>query len=302
MNSRQVERIRKGFLITVAIVLLAGSYLAGRVDAAPIPGASKKEGSSSTPGLVLPPPPLPQFAPALPESSGPIQTSPPAAPPKPVPAPRITATPQAKSVPVAPKVPLPPRPIPAPAPAVMPPAQEAVAPPAAVPPAAVVPAPPVASRGEWKILIRPEFYKANDPWEYVRTGGISWNNDASSTAPQRSSSAAATGDVAPPAMAGPHAFSAAASGASCNPLSYKAAYSAVPFSRAEYEANPGYRHDSAMELMFGTLRPTTIMKQTQPYFSRYPDMFRYRHGVYPYLAPANNTMDVNYYWNYPGYW
>ena len=31
-------------------------------------------------------------------------------------------------------------------------------------------------------------------------------------------------------------------------------------SRAEYDANPAYRHDAAMELVFGVQRPTTIVK------------------------------------------
>ncbi|MCA9113624.1 MAG: hypothetical protein KDA79_00960 [Planctomycetaceae bacterium] len=39
---------------------------------------------------------------------------------------------------------------------------------------------------------------------------------------------------------------------------YRRAYEAIPFSRAEYEANPSYRHEAAMELLFGQLRPTTI--------------------------------------------
>lgn len=65
-------------------------------------------------------------------------------------------------------------------------------------------------------------------------------------------------------------------------MSYVVAYDQIPFNRSEYEANPSYRHDAALELMFGQLRPTTIMRQTSPYFSRYPDFFRYRYPVYPY--------------------
>lgn len=51
---------------------------------------------------------------------------------------------------------------------------------------------------------------------------------------------------------------------------YREAYNAVPFNRAEYEANPGYRHDAAMEIMFGQLRPTTIVRQYTPQAFRYP--------------------------------
>lgn len=43
-----------------------------------------------------------------------------------------------------------------------------------------------------------------------------------------------------------------------HPADYRRAYEAIPFSRAEYEANPSYRHEAAMELLFGQLRPTTI--------------------------------------------
>jgi len=42
---------------------------------------------------------------------------------------------------------------------------------------------------------------------------------------------------------------------------YAEAYRAIPFNRAEYDANPSYRHEAAMELVFGQMRPTTIVKQ-----------------------------------------
>jgi hypothetical protein len=43
--------------------------------------------------------------------------------------------------------------------------------------------------------------------------------------------------------------------------SYDAAYRSIPYRRAEYLANPGYRHDAAMELLFGQMRPTTVVRQ-----------------------------------------
>jgi hypothetical protein len=64
-------------------------------------------------------------------------------------------------------------------------------------------------------------------------------------------------------------------------MSYAEAYASIPFHRAEYEANPGYRHDAAIELMFGAMRPTTVIRQNTPYFSRYPDFYRYPFAVYP---------------------
>jgi hypothetical protein len=56
----------------------------------------------------------------------------------------------------------------------------------------------------------------------------------------------------------------------------------IPFNREEYEANPSYRHDAALEMMFGAMRPTMVVKQNIPYFSRYPDFFRNRFQIYPY--------------------
>ncbi len=45
---------------------------------------------------------------------------------------------------------------------------------------------------------------------------------------------------------------------------YKTVYNAIPYSRAEYLANPGYRHEATMEFLFGEMRPTTIHKQDTP--------------------------------------
>ena len=39
---------------------------------------------------------------------------------------------------------------------------------------------------------------------------------------------------------------------------YDAAYNAVRFNPAEYRANPSYRHEAAMEILFGQLRPTVV--------------------------------------------
>lgn len=84
---------------------------------------------------------------------------------------------------------------------------------------------------------------------------------------------------------------------------YRDAYRAIPFSRAEYEANPSYRHDAAMELLFGRMRPTVIHRHVaqprpaqsvaifSPFYyypplqnfargpySRYPGLFGYQGG------------------------
>lgn len=49
-----------------------------------------------------------------------------------------------------------------------------------------------------------------------------------------------------------------------NGRSYEDAYRSIPYNYTEYVANPGYRHDAAMELLFGALRPTTIHRHYEP--------------------------------------
>ena len=44
---------------------------------------------------------------------------------------------------------------------------------------------------------------------------------------------------------------------------YKSVYAAVPFNRAEYDANPSYRHDSAMEILTGNSRHITVLKPNE---------------------------------------
>src|SRR5262249_5925962 len=51
-------------------------------------------------------------------------------------------------------------------------------------------------------------------------------------------------------------------------MTYAQAMASIPFNREEYEANPSYRHDAALEMMFGAMRPTMVVKQNIPYFSR----------------------------------
>ncbi|MDX1967381.1 MAG: hypothetical protein SFV23_09435 [Planctomycetaceae bacterium] len=43
---------------------------------------------------------------------------------------------------------------------------------------------------------------------------------------------------------------------------YREVYDSIPFSRAEYDANPSYRHDATMEFLFGQMRPTEIQRGT----------------------------------------
>lgn len=43
---------------------------------------------------------------------------------------------------------------------------------------------------------------------------------------------------------------------------YRQVYNSIPFSRAEYDASPSYRHDATMEFLFGQMRPTVIHRGT----------------------------------------
>jgi hypothetical protein len=153
------------------------------------------------------------------------------------------------------------------------------------------------------IVIRPANFDPADELAYTRqrgelapgavANGKFWNT------PVDVSRAAVSSEVPAPAeAAGQGPLVPAASGTLAPRMSYAEAYAMVPFSRAEYEANPGYRHDAAMELMFGTMRPTVTARMNLPYFSRYPDMFRYRFPVYPYLnSLGNGSSNTNMWWN-----
>ncbi len=85
---------------------------------------------------------------------------------------------------------------------------------------------------------------------------------------------------------------------------YQRIYESIPYRRAEYLANPSYRHDAAMELLFGQQRPTVIMRTnhaeqivnprpvfTQPYLMSQSELYRYRSLMYygeaiPLLQPV----------------
>lgn len=114
--------------------------------------------------------------------------------------------------------------------------------------------------------------------------------------PESNSQAAVSGHVAVGAQAqDPDVPVSAASGTTAPRMSYVEAYNSIPFSRAEYEANPGYRHEAAMELMTGVPRPVTNVRMTVPYFSRYPDFFRYRDAVFPYPCGGSTSAVYHYY-------
>ncbi len=84
---------------------------------------------------------------------------------------------------------------------------------------------------------------------------------------------------------------------------YEQIYNSIPYSRAEYLANPAYRHEATMELLLGTLRPTVVQKQDRP--KRVYNQPRLNEAV-PRTSPP--PMPFGYYpgyyrgYYYPGYY
>ena len=72
---------------------------------------------------------------------------------------------------------------------------------------------------------------------------------------------------------------------------YKAAYDAIPYRRAEYLANPSYRHDAAVEFAFGEMRQTVIHRTDSPerIVNQRPSM--YQPDMFPYIGDYRK-----YYW------
>lgn len=113
-------------------------------------------------------------------------------------------------------------------------------------------------------------------------------------------SAAADEDAAEPAE-----DAAGTNEAQSKAASYRELFESIPFSRAEFAANPSYRHDAVMELLTGNARPPRLqIIQSAPappvphylpnlpvmrhYFdmsrgpySRYQSLFGYRGGYRP---------------------
>ena len=67
-----------------------------------------------------------------------------------------------------------------------------------------------------------------------------------------------------------------------NGQTYREAYASIPFNRAEYNANPNYRHDAAMELLFQKMRQTVIHRHAaRPQIAQPAvpyNLFPLRHG------------------------
>jgi hypothetical protein len=102
-----------------------------------------------------------------------------------------------------------------------------------------------------------------------------------------------------------------------NPWDYALVYHSLPFVRSEYIANPSYRHEAAMEILFGQLRPTVVHKhpgQPRPHETQFPfenDIIRpysyysmgpgggYGRGPLPFAAPGAYGVNYNFYWPMP---
>jgi len=79
---------------------------------------------------------------------------------------------------------------------------------------------------------------------------------------------------------------------------YNRIYRTIPFNRAEYRANPSYRHDSTMEILTGNARHQTIVKHTT--VKPQPATTPVTAPVIPYRY-NNWSRGLNYYFYFP-YW
>lgn len=93
------------------------------------------------------------------------------------------------------------------------------------------------------------------------------------------------------------ANAAATTGTSVNPADYARIYRSIPFNRAEYNANPNYRHDTTMEILTGNARHQTIVTNPMP---RREPVVRDRPFALPWRYNSR-ARGLNYYFYYP-YW
>lgn len=90
------------------------------------------------------------------------------------------------------------------------------------------------------------------------------------------------------------AINAGASSATFNGRSYAEIYRSIPYNQAEYYANPGYRHDATMSILFGQPVTTPVMRGAgdtgmppqQPRYSPYQPYFMTPSEVWAYPRPA----------------
>lgn len=68
---------------------------------------------------------------------------------------------------------------------------------------------------------------------------------------------------------------------------YQEIYKSIPFIRAEYDGNPTYIHDTAVEFLFGKMRPTVIHRGTTNVNQNHPHGYGvpYAYGGWGYAYP-----------------
>ncbi|MEZ6123324.1 MAG: hypothetical protein R3C49_09140 [Planctomycetaceae bacterium] len=118
----------------------------------------------------------------------------------------------------------------------------------------------------------------------------------------RPAAKAVTSAAAPPIAIPQTAPSATCEG--CGRLQASAAdyariYASIPFNRAEYNANPTYRHDATMEILTGNARHQTIVRHdSRPAAVAAParQAIGFNPYAYGYLRPA---LRLNYYRYFP---
>lgn len=79
---------------------------------------------------------------------------------------------------------------------------------------------------------------------------------------------------------------------------YQRIYRTIPFNRAEYNANPNYRHDSTMEILTGNARHQTIVRRDTT--AVIPAAQAQPTAAVPYRY-NNPSRGLNYYFYFP-YW
>jgi hypothetical protein len=87
-----------------------------------------------------------------------------------------------------------------------------------------------------------------------------------------------------------------------NGRTYDEVYRSIPYSHTEYLANPEYRHEATMEILFGQLRPTTVHKQSEPRTivnvppSPYQPYIYSHYDYWHYRAPAFRLLNPGHCW------
>ncbi len=75
-----------------------------------------------------------------------------------------------------------------------------------------------------------------------------------------------------------------------NEKSYESIYNSIPYRRSEYLANPSYRHDTTVEIMFGKMRNTVVHRNDTQQRVVNPRPNLYEPRLYREME----------FWNYPG--